>query len=426
MSQKPPTLSQAVQLWKAKRRDEARRAFTAITQTEPSNEQAWLWLARTSQSPEDQFAALQRVLTLNPGNEVAQRVLAERFPQRLSADHERITELLGDAAFADQWWQAEALYMEVLTLDPAQPDALDGLLHHHAETKNWHVGMQVLQEAHLSRETDESLTRRMIDFAIQSRDTDLLRQLDKVLLNHPAVTVEQLLKAGEIFATARQYGVVVYLLERASGIEPANQTVLFGLASAYGAEGRHKEAKAIRQRITDVDRSSTLGQRMMTHLLDEDPYVPLSMRRNTLVAVREAVGLALPIILLVFFDNGLSFLGADRLLGIVLALGGGYLLVTATSSHEQAIWQRLVPDGLDNTLRAAIGAVGTLLLVVALYFSLRTSFDNSSDIEAWEHEACTELVDLVQRDFAFTENELTQSDPCEWLRDQFYTWETEG
>ena len=410
-------------MWKAKRREDARRAFAAIVQAEPGNEQAWLWLARASQSPEDQYAALQRVLTINPGNEVAQRVLAERFPGQ---NHERITELLGDAVFADEWWRAEAIYREVLELDPAQPDALDGLLNHFAEVKNWRAGIQILGEARQNREQDEVLTRRLVDFTIQSGDTDLLRQLDHVLLNHPAVTVEQLLQASEVFAKTWQYDVVAYLLERASHIDPANQTVLFGLANAYAVEGRHKEATAIRQRIADVDRKSSLGQRMMGHLLEENPYVPLSMRRNTLVAVREAVGLALPIILLVFFDNGLSFLGADRLVGIILALGGGYLLVTATSSHEQALWAKLAPDGIDHSLRAAIGLVGTLLVAAALYFSLKTSVDNSSDIEAvWEHEACVELVDLVQRDFEFVENELTRSDPCQWLRDQFYYWETE-
>ena len=99
--------------------------------------------------------------------------------------------------------------------------------------------------------------------------------------------------------------------------------------------------------------------------------------------------------------------------------------MTAISSHEQAIWKRLIPEGIDQNLRLVIGGVGVLLLVGALYLSLRTSFENSSDLEAWEHEACTELVDLVQYDFEFTESDLMHSAPCDWLREQFYTWEWE-
>jgi hypothetical protein len=386
-----------------------------------------LWLARASEAPRDQATALQRVLAINPDNEVAKRVLSERFPELAarSPHHEKITELLGDAVFADEWWRAEALYLDVLKLDPTQRDALDGLLNHYAEDSDWYKGVRLLNDLRANRQNDRTLTRRLIDFAILSRDTDLLRQQDDILLKHPSVTVDQLLRASEVFAKQFQFEVVAHLLRRASIMEPQNQTVLFGLMNAYEATNRHKDARAIRQQITDVDRKSSLGKRMMDHLLEEDPYVPLSMRRNTLVAVREAIGLALPIILLVFFDNGLSFLGADRLVGIALALAGGYLLVTATSSHEQAIWQAIIPDGIDDTLRYIIGGVGVLVLVAALYLSLRTSVQNANDLDTLNGEACLELAELLNDYYSLTENDLMQSDPCRWLREQFYPpgWE---
>ena len=215
-----------------------------IVRADPQNEQAWLWLARAAKSPDEQQKALQRVLAINPGNEMAQRALAERSPQKdIVPDQARITELLGDAVFADDWWQAEALYSEVLELDPAQPEALDAMLKHYVKAKDWRTGLTLLRNARRGHADEEALTRRLVDFVLESGDTDLLRQLDEILLKHPAVTVEQLLKAGEIFASVKQYEIVTYLLERASELEPQNQTVLFGLASAYGASNRHKTSQ---------------------------------------------------------------------------------------------------------------------------------------------------------------------------------------
>jgi hypothetical protein len=52
-------------------RDEARGLFTLLTNEDPDNVQAWLWLAGVAQGPEQRRAALEQVVRLDPNNEMA-------------------------------------------------------------------------------------------------------------------------------------------------------------------------------------------------------------------------------------------------------------------------------------------------------------------------------------------------------------------
>ncbi|HEU5089912.1 MAG TPA: tetratricopeptide repeat protein, partial [Roseiflexaceae bacterium] len=56
-------------------RDEARNLFELLTRQEPNNAQAWLWLAGVADNPDQRRAALQRVLELDPGNDMARKGL---------------------------------------------------------------------------------------------------------------------------------------------------------------------------------------------------------------------------------------------------------------------------------------------------------------------------------------------------------------
>jgi hypothetical protein len=52
-------------------REEARNLFGLLTRQEPDNAQAWLWLAGVAEGPEQRRAALERVVQLDPNNEMA-------------------------------------------------------------------------------------------------------------------------------------------------------------------------------------------------------------------------------------------------------------------------------------------------------------------------------------------------------------------
>lgn len=52
-------------------KEEARNLFRLLTRQEPSNAQAWLWLAGVAENREERQAALERVVELEPNNEMA-------------------------------------------------------------------------------------------------------------------------------------------------------------------------------------------------------------------------------------------------------------------------------------------------------------------------------------------------------------------
>lgn len=64
-------LNAGVQFAKDGNRAEARALLMRVTESEPKNESAWLWLASISEYPEELIVFLQRVLEINPENERA-------------------------------------------------------------------------------------------------------------------------------------------------------------------------------------------------------------------------------------------------------------------------------------------------------------------------------------------------------------------
>jgi hypothetical protein len=61
-------LSAGVKHAKDGNRAEARALLSRVTENEPENETAWLWLASISEYPEELLVFLQNVLTVNPKN----------------------------------------------------------------------------------------------------------------------------------------------------------------------------------------------------------------------------------------------------------------------------------------------------------------------------------------------------------------------
>jgi tetratricopeptide (TPR) repeat protein len=70
-------LQQAIAAIQAGDRKNAQRLLAEILQTDPQNENAWLWLSQIVESEERRQECLQRVLAINPNNRAAQAGLAK-------------------------------------------------------------------------------------------------------------------------------------------------------------------------------------------------------------------------------------------------------------------------------------------------------------------------------------------------------------
>lgn len=80
-------LVQGFKAAKEGRRDEAYNLFCDVVRRDPNNELGWLYRAATTDDLSEAYVCLQRVLSINPGNEKAQRGI-ERIQARLSSDED--------------------------------------------------------------------------------------------------------------------------------------------------------------------------------------------------------------------------------------------------------------------------------------------------------------------------------------------------
>jgi CheY-like chemotaxis protein len=72
----PAELAEAVQYIRAGQTDEARAILADVLSREPRNEEAYIWAAVVAAEQADSIALLERVLRINPNNQVARRSLA--------------------------------------------------------------------------------------------------------------------------------------------------------------------------------------------------------------------------------------------------------------------------------------------------------------------------------------------------------------
>ncbi|MCS6849790.1 MAG: response regulator [Gemmataceae bacterium] len=63
-----------------------RQLLQQLTEIDPGNEQAWLWLAGVAETPQDALMCLRRVLEINPGNDRARQGMKEVRLQAAAAE----------------------------------------------------------------------------------------------------------------------------------------------------------------------------------------------------------------------------------------------------------------------------------------------------------------------------------------------------
>lgn len=82
----PDTLEQTIAMIKAGDTESGRRALRQILRREPDNEKAWLWLSSLTETDQERYACLERVLAINPENKAARRGLRALNDKALAAE----------------------------------------------------------------------------------------------------------------------------------------------------------------------------------------------------------------------------------------------------------------------------------------------------------------------------------------------------
>jgi|GEM_PF-579703 len=295
----------------------------------------------------------------------------------------------------DQVEPAIEKWVEVLDIEPDNEDAL-----RESVRQLWKLGYpadakELVWKALEIRTRHPSVYLTAIDILTHEGDHGEADDLRYKLALLP--DTEEKVRAGIVdrFVNQHQMSRAMDILEVGIEKNPANQKMLLHMATLQEGLGHDAIAQTYYDRVARLGLKTEEGKLADKKLATVAPVMTDRERGSTWLAVREAVGICLLLLMLGWQDAGmnLAFMGAQRWLGVLLGLLGGYLVITATSSTQQkplASWlggqtpdrptptktkERKPSEGLveeptllpiiPSAVRYVLGIVGGAVLIVA-------------------------------------------------------------
>lgn len=257
-------LRTGVKLAQEGNRSEARYLLLRVTESDPENETAWLWLASISEYPEELLIFLQNVLRINPENERAiewakatKTLLAKTFVQRgIDAFHDSQTDfakqcflqaIVHDAENEMAWlWLASVtesgeekiLHLQkVLSFNPENETALSTL-------------------KSLKQQTAQSILRKANSAAISGERETARILLEEVMKDSPDLEEAWILKA---YLTEEFYEKLG-CYERVLQLNPDNEAAQAGKASLRILIEKSEAQTDFSQQIAELKAEETSEQ----------------------------------------------------------------------------------------------------------------------------------------------------------------------
>lgn len=242
---------------------EARQSLSRVTEIEPENETAWLWLASISEYPEELLAFLRHVLRINPRNERAlewsaatQSLLAENFIRHgIEARREDRPEFarrcfLQAAAHNPQ---NENAFLELSSL-AGSPEEKTSYLEELLKINPAHeIALSTLDS--IRRENLQMLLKKANFAAISGERETALRLLAEVMQSTPETEEIWLLKA--YLALESEGKAVCY--EKVLQLNPDNEAAQAGLASLRAIIQKADEQKSFAEALKDAFEAGDLS-----------------------------------------------------------------------------------------------------------------------------------------------------------------------
>ncbi len=247
-------------------RAEARHLLLKVTERDPRNEAAWLWLASISEYPEELLIFLENVLDINPKNERAlnwsaetKTLLAKTFVQRgIDAKSEDKIE------FAKQCFlqaivhdsKSELAWMWLASVSEADGEKISHLRKVININPDNEKAAKSLERA--QARIAESLLEKAKASAESGDNANADKYLDECLFNDPNSEGALLLK-GEI---AEDFDEKIEFIERVLKINPKNEAAHAALETAKGefVQSKLSRAKAAVESGNDQEANSLLDE----------------------------------------------------------------------------------------------------------------------------------------------------------------------
>ncbi len=296
---------------------------------------------------------------------------------------------------------ALSIYLDLLYEDPAQPEALAEAVRLLSRQGRLGEAQTWVERSIEMGNQDPGAYVSLAELRLHTSGGDPWEPL-AALRRLPQARPAHLVRAATLYQNWGQVREAVQVLHEAERLDPHHQPTLMRLAAIY--QEYHQPARALHylKRVVDVDPRSELGRAAEAQLLEVGPHIPRSVQTNMLYALREVLGIALFFFLLAALDAGLNVIAIDLAgwIGVSLSALGGYMVVSATSSPAQRVFQPFLGgaeapsrpavvdpgDGylppvvseaplptLPEGARWALGAVGSAILLVAAGLVLRHS-----------------------------------------------------
>jgi tetratricopeptide (TPR) repeat protein len=410
-------------------RAKGRRLLQQSLQLEADNSSAWLWLARTERDPRRQLQWVERALKVDPTNKAA-RTVRERLQVRLQAQDnarpptpappvspdspvagrqealklagvqgrkiDRLMETAQGLLELEDVEGAIEQWVSVLQLQPDHIEALQNAVRNLLKLKYEDDARELVKRALDSGTTHPSIYLTALDFAKRKSDHWEPDDLRQRLVALPETNEAIVLRIAEEYASSGRADRAIATLEGVLDRFPSSQKILTQLATLHDEARRSTEARHYFNMAAQLGVATREGREADKKLAEYAPVLTDRERGSLALAWREALGFATLYTLLAWQDAGLNLLalGLSRWTGILLALGGGYLVISGTSSPQQqplAAWLGgEVPDAEESptddpsivstalpiipmALRIIMGITGGVLLLAALQLVLGDS-----------------------------------------------------
>lgn len=329
-------------------RAEARRLLEQSLKLDTSNAQAWLWYARTLDDAQQQRRCVERALSIDPDHAQARAILRKLTGQPIT-DHPAaltsaqtaqvaaLTQKGDDLARNGDDEGAVEQWVRALEIQPDHEPALRGAVrllarlgyNDDARTLVWRAidgGTQL-----------PSVYVTAMEFARRDQDPAALDDLRQRLVRLPQTPEPLVIKIVDEYLATKRTREARALLETGLERYPESQGLLLRMGDLQQQLGFPRAAMVHYNRAARLGLKTPEGREADKKLAQFPPVLTDRERGSLALAWREAAGIGMFFLLLAFQDSGLDLtrMGAERWLGVLLSVAGGYLLVTATSSPQQ-------------------------------------------------------------------------------------------
>ncbi|MGJ5813952.1 response regulator [Paludibaculum fermentans] len=226
LANKHVRLREAVAAAKLGHKSMARRLFRELVDSDPQNEEAWLWNAALAETPDEAHRSLVKVLDINPNNHHALNALALQRLREAALRQQRAEAALGQkqqaAAAASS---GEIQPAPVIVQKPPVPFPTPA-------TQVWPCPLCMAESTHPIERCERCgalLTLASLDDLAASRDVDenalseAIQRLLKEMRTHP--TFEGHLNLARAYLNLNHSAEALPHLEKASQLKPGEATV---------------------------------------------------------------------------------------------------------------------------------------------------------------------------------------------------------